>query len=74
MFACVVYLRDLANRVIKEENKDLGGKEDFGDQYREYLPEPEDPCPEDDFAKDADGGKSNIFPLIILIRLYKHNP
>jgi hypothetical protein len=52
----------IANRVTEEEQDELGGQEEFGRQYHEFEPVPEDPNREQEFAKDADEGKSNLFP------------
>ena len=46
--------------------------EDVGDEYREFDVEDLD-C-QQEFADDADGGKSNRFPLMHIDHIFKHNP
>ena len=56
VFVCLsACLRVLADGVNEPENEDVGG------EYREF--DPEDPNYEQEFAKDADGGKSNLIPF-----------
>ena len=43
-----------------------------GDEYREF--DAEDPDGQQEFAEDADGGKSNRFPLMHIDPIFKHNP
>ena len=54
VFDCVC-LRVLADEVNEPENEDVGG------QYREF--DAEDPNYQQEFAKDADGGKYNLILL-----------
>ena len=51
----------LADGVTEEANDDLDGQDEFGGEYREFNAE--DPNYQQEFAEDADGGKSNLFPL-----------
>ena len=51
--------RILADGVNEPENADVG------DEYREF--DAEDPDCQQECTEDADGGKSNRFPLCILI-------
>ena len=44
---------------------------DVGDEYREF--DAEDPDCQQEFAEDADGGKSNRFPLMHIDPIFKHN-
>jgi hypothetical protein len=42
-------------------NDDLGGQDEFGGEYREF--DAEDLNYQQEFAENADGGKSNLFPF-----------
>jgi hypothetical protein len=52
--------------VNEPENKDVGG------EYREF--DVEEPDCQQEFAKDADGGKSSLFPFMHVDHIFKHNP
>jgi len=70
LFICACCLcrssRILADGVNEPENADVG------DEYREF--DAEDPDCQQEFAEDADGGKSNRFPLMHIDPIFKHNP
>jgi hypothetical protein len=55
--------------VIEETNDDLRDQDEFGGEYL-----PEDPNYQQEFAEDADGGKSSLFPLMHIDLFFKHNP
>ena len=55
LFACFDCCVLLADGVNKPEN------EDVRDEYREF--DAEDPDCQQEFAEDADGGKSSLFPF-----------
>jgi len=57
--------RILADGVNEPENADVR------DEYREF--DTEDPYGQQEFAEDADGGKSNRFPLMHIDPIFKHN-
>jgi len=44
---------------------------DVGDEYHEF--DGEDPDCQQEFAENADGGKSNQFPLMHIDPIFKHN-
>ena len=46
--------------------------ENVGDEYREF--DAENPDCQQEFAEDADGGKSNRSPLMHIDPIFKHNP
>ena len=66
----IIYLcrssRILVDGVNEPEN------ENVGDEYREF--DAEDPDCQQEFAEDADGGKSNRSPLMHIDPIFKHNP
>jgi hypothetical protein len=47
--------------VTEEANDNLGGHNEFGGENREFNVE--DLNCQQDFAEDADGGKSSLFPF-----------
>jgi len=51
----------LADGVTEEANDDLGGQDEFRGEYREF--DVKDPNCQQEFAEDADEGKSNLFPF-----------
>ena len=69
LFICACCLcrssRILADGVNKPEN------ENVGDEYHEF--DVENPDCQQEFAKDADGDKSNRFPLMHIDPIFKHN-
>ena len=66
VFDCVC-LRVLADGVNEPEN------EDVGDEYHEF--DAEDQNYQQEFAEDADGGKSNLIPFDARWSyFFKHNP
>jgi hypothetical protein len=42
------------------------------DEYREF--DAEDPDGQQEFAEDADGGKSDLIPFDTVDSIFKHNP
>lgn len=55
LFACCARCVFLADGVNEPENEDVGG------EYREF--DAEDPDGQQEFAEDADGGKSDLIPF-----------
>ena len=47
--------------MTEEANDDLGGQDEFGGEYCEFNAE--DPNCQQEFAEDAEGGKSNLIPF-----------
>jgi len=75
LFICVclsvsIVYASLADGVTEEANDDLDGQDEFGGEYREFNAE--DPNYQQEFAEDADGGKSNLFPLWCMLILFSN--
>jgi hypothetical protein len=69
LFACFVYLCVVSRWSDRGGNDDLGGQDEFGGEYRKF--DAEDLNYQQEFAEDADGGKSNLVCTIIRTKYFR---